>query len=149
MIDRRISAVPWLRICDRYPDITRALRQIDKGYRLVDNFRNGHCFEVHNVDNAGPSTFCFAADSLYGEQRGTGLGLVGYCLYTYNPNRGREFLAELDKANKKNRESNERGFREELSSISHDAAKDISLGVERDETHDGYKRTHSIPEVCQ
>jgi hypothetical protein len=129
---------PYLEIFDHYPDLTRSLRQIDKGYFLVKKNLTGK-LEVHNRDNTGPRTFCFVVPYPLLDSR-----TVDYCRMTYVPHRGREVIEEKNRHNEAIEKARDKAFDSQTHDISVDTAKDLTLAAQKDLLHDGYKRTHTV-----
>jgi len=139
IINRVLLTRPWLRLIknDVYR-IADRIKEIEPGYFICFNTLRG-AFEVHSTYNKGFDTYCFNVP--YEELdcrtlqlcRETNLAMHGDTIYK----RMKEENARIDAESRKN-------FRNILESASYETAKDVSLAVERDELHNGYKRTHFI-----
>jgi hypothetical protein len=96
-------------------------------------------YEVHSTDNKGFDTYCFKVP--YSELDYRTLQL---CRETNLAMHGDMIYKKMKEENAKIDAENARNFRNTLESASYETARDVSLAVERDETHSGYKRTHHI-----
>ncbi|MDD4565734.1 MAG: hypothetical protein PHE79_09720 [Eubacteriales bacterium] len=138
-IDMVLLTRPWLRLIENdVYHISKRIKDIEPGYFICYNTLRG-AFEVHSSDNKGFDTYCFKVP--YSELdyrtlqlcRETNLAMHGDMIYK----KMKEENARIDAENAKN-------FKNILEGASYETAKDVSLAVERDETYDGYKRTHYI-----
>lgn len=114
--------------------ISNRIQRIDRGYFILQNMRDGS-YEVHNTNNIG-STYCFAVP--YGELDARTLE---YCRYTST---GRNVVKEVEQRNEKIKQARQRANHNDLVDRSLELADRVGMAYEKDELHDGYKRTFTV-----
>jgi hypothetical protein len=119
-------------------DISGRIKDIEPGYFIVRNHRTEK-FEIHSKDNIG-DTYCLTLP--YGELDARALS---YCAERCISRGGYKRVLDIDKHNRLIDEKSERYFENDLKDASTEMAGSLSLAQEKDDTHDGYKRTHVVP----
>jgi hypothetical protein len=117
-------------------DIAGRIREIEPGYFIMRNHRTGK-FEVHSTDNKGKTTYCFTVP--YDELDARTLA---HCRETSVTRWSAGRFSEMMRHNDALDEKKERRFAGDIEAASREAATDVSLGVEKDQTHSGYMRSH-------
>jgi hypothetical protein len=118
-------------------DISGRIRNIEPGYFIVRNHRTGK-FEIHSEDNIG-DTYCLTLP--YSELDARALS---YCAERCIGSGGYKRVLDIDKHNKIIDEKKARYFENDLKDASTEMAGSLSLAQEKDDTYEGYKRTHTV-----
>lgn len=136
-IDSVLLKRPYLRLIkgDMY-DIARRIKEVEEGYFIVFNTRNEK-YEVHSTFNKGWNTYCFTVpyDRL-------DIRTLHLCRETNLALHGDEILKKMEAENKKIEETQEKDFKRTVNDGAEEAAEMVAFGIEADELHEGYKKTH-------
>lgn len=134
VIDSVLLNRPWYDLIehDLY-NIGQRIQDIDEGYFVLYNHRF-HRWEVHHVDNH-PQTYAFVVPFDFLDAR-----TLEYCWKTKRENTDR-LLKEMEANNEKIKASKDREFKNSMEDASRETADLLSLAIDQDELHEGYKRS--------
>jgi len=138
----RINSVllhkPWMRhIHDDVLGIATRLRMIDDGYFILFNIMSGK-YEVHNTYNRGNNTHSFTVPFNTLDVR-----TIDHCQKTRIENSDK-LIKQMEEHNKRIDETRLKDFHNTAEAASRETAYDVSLAIQKDELHEGYKRTHQV-----
>jgi hypothetical protein len=117
-------------------DISGRIKDIEQGLFVMRNHRKKK-FEVHSTDNTGDDTYCFTVPCAELDAR-----TLFLCRELIRHTRNDKMLSDLDRHNRMIGEKRERHFEQNMESASREISTEVSLAVEKDETHSGYMRSH-------
>ncbi|MFV0515776.1 MAG: hypothetical protein ACK5MV_00050 [Aminipila sp.] len=126
---------PYLRLIEHdVCSIADRIKEIEKEYFIVFNVLRDK-YEVHSTANIGHDTYCFTVP--YKELDGRTLE---YCRQTRN-DRNVNHYCKMKEKNEMIKRKKEKGLETTLNDASRETSKATSLAMEKDELHEGYKRT--------
>jgi hypothetical protein len=117
-------------------DISGRIGEIEPGLFIMRN-RLKERFEVHSTDNRGIDTYCFAVPHKELDAR-----TLADCAERCVARGGFERLLAIERHNRLLDERRERRFERDIKDASVEAARDVSLAIEKDEMHTDYERSH-------
>lgn len=145
-VDSVLLAKPWLELIENdVYGISQRIREIEDGYFIVYN-RAGNVFEVHSAHNKGFNTYCFRVP--YNELDYRTLQL---CRETNIAMHGDRIYKKMKEENALIDAQKQKDLKNKLESASYETAKDVALALDKDDLHEGYKKTHYVggtPHEC-
>jgi hypothetical protein len=117
-------------------DISGRIRDMEPGLFIMYN-RIKERFEVHSTDNKGIDTYCFTVPHKELDAR-----TLADCAERCVSRGGYERLLAIERHNRLLGERRKRRFERDITDASLEAARDVSLAVEKDDLHAGYARSH-------
>lgn len=138
-IDSVLLKRPYLRLVkgDMY-DIARRIKEVEEGYFIVFNTRNEK-YEVHSTFNKGWNTYCFTVpyDQL-------DIRTLHLCRETSLALHGDNILKNMEAENEKIDQAQEKDYQRTMSDGAAETAEMVAFGIDEDELHEGYKKTHVV-----
>lgn len=135
-IDSLLLHKPWMRYIDRdVLDVAARLRSIDEGYFILFNTMSGK-YEVHNTENGIGSTHCFTVPYDRLDAR-----TVHHCMETYKSNKDK-IIKQIEEYNQKKENERRKDFENTIEAATYETHQELTLAIEKDELHPGYRRTH-------
>lgn len=136
-IDSILLKKPYLKLVtvDTY-SISKRIKELDSGYFIVFNRKTGK-YEVHSTANRGWDTYCFTVPYEKLDAR-----TLYICRKTCIATRGDLVHNEVEESNARIDAENERDFRRTLHDGSLETADMVAFGLDEDELHQGYSKTH-------
>lgn len=132
-----LSRKPYLRlITSDVFNISKRIKKIEKEYFIVWNVLREK-WEVHSTANIGDS-YCFTVPYDGLDER-----TLRYCHMTRNAAHGNQYKA-MKEHNALIKEKNDKEFENYMRDVTCDTRKDISLAIDRDTLHEGYRRSVMI-----
>lgn len=140
-IDSILLKRPYLELVqgDLY-SISQRIKEIEAGYFIVFNKRS-ETYEVHSTYNEGWNTYCFSVPYDRLDCR-----TLQLCRETNIAMHGDDIMKQMDGHNEKLEKTNKRDFNRQMNDAGYETADMVSLGIEKDELHEGYARTHYMGE---
>lgn len=128
---------PNLRLIDSdLYHISQRIKEIGKGYFIVFNARTEH-YEVHSTENLGWDTHCLTVPYDRLDYR-----TLQLCRETNVRIHGDRILKEMEANNAKLEAKNRNDFHNYLNDASLETADMTAFGINQDELHEGYMKTH-------